>query len=389
MTTIKSIDARMSAQLNARELKGRRRCLAIYAGHDFCSNDYLGLARSEQQAQGLVSSGSTGSRLVSGNSVLVEQFECEAAQFHGMENSLLFSSGYAANTGLLSCIAQHDDLLILDSLAHASLIDGARLSRASHRYFNHNDLPDLKRILDEFNLNRSSVEQRAFVVVESLYSMDGDCAPLIELAALCRQSNASLIVDEAHAIGVYGNEGAGLVAQHGLQPDVFAVIFTYGKAMGRHGAIVAGSHTLRDYLINYCRPFIYTTAPSPESVQGLINSYQVMRKADAARQSLQANVLYFKQQVVSMSFCGAQWLDSSSPIQALIIGHTERAKALAQQCHEAGFALKAITSPTVPKGSDRIRICLHAHNTHEQINSFVNILQANITLLQDGSEVLK
>ena len=380
-----SIEARMSAQLRARELKGTLRRLQLYSGYDFCSNDYLGLASFGLNRDVQEYGGSTGSRLISGNSQLIEQFEREAAEFHGMENSLLFSSGYAANTGLLSCITKHDDLLVLDSLAHASLIDGARLSRAPHAYFDHSNLSDLRQILDEFEDNRTSNEQRAFVVVESLYSMDGDYAPLVELADLCERYNALLIVDEAHAVGVYGDEGAGLVAQHNLQSDIFAVIFTYGKAMGRHGAIVAGSDVLRDYLINYCRPFIYSTAPSPESVCALTHAYENMRAAEQSRQTLRDNIRYFKKRVTSMQIEGLHWLKSESSIQALIVGDTKKTKALAEQLHTDGFALKAITSPTVAKGSDRIRICLHAHNTHSQIDAFANILQAKVSKV---SEVL-
>lgn len=367
----------MSEQLHARERQGRRRKIELYPGHDFCSNDYLGLASHGEMLDSLLDGGSTGSRLISGNSVLIEQFERTTALFHGLESSLLFSSGYAANTGLLSCIAQTDDLLILDSLSHASLIDGARLSRAPHTFFEHNDLVHLTQVLESFERDKTSLEQRSFVVVESLYSMDGDFAPLFELAELCKRYHASLIVDEAHAIGVYGEQGAGLVALSGLQSEVFAVVFTYGKAMGRHGAVVAGSDILRDYLINYCRPFIYSTAPSPQSVQGLIDAYKTMRLADQQRRDLLNNINYFAKQVKSMQFDDMRWLESSSPIQALVTGDAQLTKALANQFHASGFALKAIVSPTVPKGTDRIRVCLHSHNTLEQIDAFAQVLQTS------------
>lgn len=376
MTAKKPIEHRLRAKLKAREQSGQHRSLKIYEGDDFCSNDYLGLAHSNDYDNTTLSTGSTGSRLISGQHKLAEQFEYDVAQFHGFEHSLLFSSGYAANTGLLSCLAQADDLLILDSLVHASLIDGARLSRAQRTRFAHNDLDDLKQQLDAFEQTRTSPTQQAIVVVESVYSMDGDIAPLEQLAELCEQYNAGLVVDEAHTIGVYGEQGAGLIAQLNLQDKVTAVTFTFGKAMGCHGAVIAGSDTLRDYLINYCRTFIYTTAPSPQTVATLATAHQRLRNADTQRQALQNNLKYFAKQVKSIDLQqDAYWLNSISPIQALILGDTQRAKELAQHLGDAGFALKAILSPTVPAGSERIRISLHSTNTYQQIDRFADAIK--------------
>lgn len=373
-----SIEQRLNKRLLARQQKGVRRALQLYPGDDFCSNDYLGLAQNTEPANARLNNGSTGSRLISGNSRHTEEFEQGFARHHGFEHSLLFSSGYAANSGLLACIAQHDDLLILDALAHASLIDGARLSRAPYLNFAHNDLADLTRLLDAFENTRTSPEQQVFVVVESLYSMDGDQAPLQQLVELCQRYKAALIVDEAHALGVYGEHGAGLIAQLNLQAAIFAAIFTFGKAMGSHGAVIAGSSILRDYLVNYCRPFIYTTAPSPQTVATLDKAHQQLCEADSQRQALQNNIAYFSETVKSARFNNAYWLESDSPIQALIVGDAQGAKDLGTHLSQAGFALKAIVSPTVPLGSERIRICLHSTNTYQQIDRFACVLQSHL-----------
>lgn len=370
-----TIEQRLNKRLITRARKGLRRSLQLYPGDDFCSNDYLGLAQQSEEAGLGLNTGSTGSRLISGNCSFTEQFEQSFAHCHGFEHSLLFGSGYAANSGLLGCIAQDDDLLIIDSLVHASLIDGARLSRAPYTNFTHNDLTDLARLLDDFEQARTSTEQQAFVVVESLYSMDGDHAPLKKLTELCQRYGAALIVDEAHALGVYGDQGAGLIAQLNLQSSIFAAVFTFGKAMGSHGAVIAGSSILRDYLVNYCRPFIYTTAPSPQTVATLGKAHRKLCEADSQRQALQRNIDYFSATVKSLSLGNAYWLESDSPIQALIVGGAQVAKDLGTHLGQAGFALKAIVSPTVPQGSERIRICLHSTNTYQQIDRFACVLQ--------------
>ncbi|MGF1925868.1 MAG: aminotransferase class I/II-fold pyridoxal phosphate-dependent enzyme, partial [Bacteroidia bacterium] len=241
-------------KLNERKEKNRLRSLSYSTlPVDFCSNDYLGFARSkdlhhliaaETERLSILRNGATGSRLLSGNHLYTEEVEKFIADYHRCPAALLFNSGYDANVGLLSSIPQRGDTIITDELIHASLIDGARLSHAERYRFKHNDLADLESKLR----NSKGI---CYVVVESIYSMDGDQAPLTEICKLCSTYEANLIVDEAHAIGVFGENGEGLIQQLSLEANVFARIVTYGKALGVHGAAILGSNVLRNYLINF------------------------------------------------------------------------------------------------------------------------------------------
>jgi 8-amino-7-oxononanoate synthase len=236
------------------------RTLAINEGKtDFCSNDYLGIVKNkllENVPGENYAHGSTGSRLLSGNYKLIEETENIIANFHEAEAGLLFNSGYAANTGLLGCIAQKGDIIIYDQLSHASIRDGIRLSFATSFSFQHNDVGDLEKKLAGIQNPGVNI----FVVTESVFSMDGDMAPLLEISSLCERYGAGLIVDEAHATGVTGAKGEGLVQQLSIQHKCFARVHTFGKACGCHGAIVLGSEKLKNYLINFSRPFIYSTS---------------------------------------------------------------------------------------------------------------------------------
>ncbi len=383
MAKVKScaIEQRLHDELKSRQELGQLRSLELVEGVDFCSNDYLGLAHrsiSSADELDLLPHGSTGSRLVSGNTPEILSFESSLAHFHGFEQCLLFSSGYAANSGLLACLGKKGDLMLLDSLAHASLIDGARLSFAKRARFSHNDVDDVANQISKFNANKSVLSQQAFVVVEAVYSMDGDIAPLLQLVTVCKRLNACLVVDEAHSVGLYGKQGAGLIAELELQEDVFAAVYTFGKAVGIHGAVIAGSKTLREYLVNYCRPFIYTTAPSPRNVIQLSQAYQKMKGADEAREILASNLAYFEQKVKSLPLKKAKWIGSDSPIQGLVIGETKQAKQLELLLRDSGFALKAIVSPTVAEGSERIRICIHSTNTAIEIDQFAQSLAKHV-----------
>ena len=243
---------------------------------DFCSNDYLGFARSTVLRQAIQQAdlrsdnsrtGATGSRLLAGQSALADEVEQELAQFYQTESALIFNSGYDANIGLLSCLPKAGDTLLTDELIHASMIDGARLSYATRHRFKHNDLADLTTKLQQ----ATQLGGQIFVAVESVYSMDGDMAPLTDLVDICEKYGAALLVDEAHATGVYGSGpsgqgGEGLVVALGLQDRVFARVHTFGKALGVHGATIVGPAVLRQYLINFARPFIYTTALPPHSL---------------------------------------------------------------------------------------------------------------------------
>ena len=360
----------LQAALEKRRKSGNLRALKVFQGADFCSNDYLGLARFPIKA-GALGSGSTGSRLIAGHAPAVEHLEERIAAFHGFEAALLFSSGYAANTGLLSCIAGPEDAILSDDLIHASLIDGIRLSRAHRQRFAHNDLQDLRAKLDAL---RSKIDGQIYVVVEAIYSMDGDKAPLQDICDLCQSYNASLIVDEAHSIGIHGVEGRGLVSELGLEAQVFAAIYTFGKAAGFHGAMVVGAAVLRDYLVNFCRPFIYTTAPSPQTVAETGVVYDRLRAADPERGALRSVLSYFATHVKNQTLDGAHWLDSDSPIQGLVVSGNERAKACAAFLQEHDLAVKAILSPTVAEGTERLRLSLHSFNTQAEMDGLATRL---------------
>ncbi len=360
----------LSARLKERTQKGLLRSLSVGDSNwvDFSSNDYLGLARSAEftkkvktELSGIQSfrQGATGSRLISGNSEYAENLEREIAQFHQAESALIFNSGYDANCGMLACLAQKGDTYITDELIHASLIDGIRLSYANRFRFRHNDLADLESKLQKATGN-------VFVVVESVYSMDGDCGKLLEISQLCEQYQAHLIVDEAHGIGIFGEKGEGISQQLGLAEKCFARIYTFGKAPGCHGAVVVGSENLRTYLINFCRSFIYTTALPLHSLASIRVSYQLMESAKSNREKLHELIVYFQTELAKSS--QIKTIASRSAIQGIIISGNEQVSRVAEQLQQKGIWAKAIRSPTVPEGLERLRICLHSYNTEEEID---------------------
>lgn len=346
---------------------------------DFCSNDYLGFARSAdlktaiQQADlahTTARTGATGSRLLAGETHLAATVEQELAQFYQTEAALIFNSGYDANLGLLACLPQADDILITDELIHASMIDGSRLSYATRHRFRHNDLQDLEQKLQQSQQATGQV----FVAVESVYSMDGDQAPLVELCDLCERYGASLLVDEAHATGVYGPNGEGLVVALGLQNRVLARVHTFGKALGVHGSAVVGPMVLRNYLINFARPFIYTTALPPHSLLAIQAAHRHIQTRNDRQALLHERIRYF-QQSVAHKLPDSAWTPSESPIQCLIIPGNNQARQVAQQLQRAGFDIRAILSPTVPAGQERLRICIHAFNSTEELDRLATSLQ--------------
>lgn len=365
---------RLRQKLQEREEKGIRRQLkTTVAAVDFCSNDYLGLARSPALrtavAQALPQQelplGATGSRLLSGNFSLMEALEHKLAAYHQAEAALLFNSGYAANTGFFSCIPQRGDTIFYDEASHASIKDGIRLSFAKAYAFRHNAAEDLQA---KFRHASGQV----YVVVESLYSMDGDFAPLQELVALCREQGACLVVDEAHTTGLFGSKGEGLVQQLGLQNQVFARIMTFGKALGSHGAAVVGCQELKDYLINFSRPFIYTTAPPLHSIVQLDCAYTLLPGLQAGRERVQQLVAYFQQSFSQLIPAGAN--TAGSPIQAVRMADIARLKRTAQHLQQAGYDVRPVFSPTVPEGKEQLRVILHAFNTEAQIAALGNLI---------------
>jgi 8-amino-7-oxononanoate synthase len=355
---------------------------------DFCSNDYLGFSQRIKLNSEIYSfpSGATGSRLLAGNTQFVEELEQEIAEFHGAEAGLIFNSGYDANVGLLSCIPQKNDVLFTDELIHASMIDGARLSYATRYKFRHNDVEDLERKIApqppegesksdvKLNLNISPLGVRGlFVAIESVYSMDGDLANLSEISTLCERYGANLIVDEAHATGVFGKNGRGLVSELGLENKVFARVVTFGKALGCHGAIVLGSKVLRDYLINFARPFIYSTAAPHHTHESVRQAYQLLKSTDFSNKKLHDLISFFKKEALQIP--DLELIDSPSAIQCIIISGNEKCRYVASQLQKAGLDIRPIVSPTVAKGKERLRICLHDFNTEEEILKIFEVLK--------------
>jgi 8-amino-7-oxononanoate synthase len=325
---------------------------------DFTSNDYLGIARSGLiQTSTLFSHGSTGSRLLSGNFEAAQSLESVLAVFHNSESAILFNSGYDANLGVLSCVPQEGDTIIYDILSHASIRDGIRLSKAESFPFLHNDLDDLERRL-------KTAIGTVYIVTESLFSMDGDLAPLAEMVQLCERFGAFLIVDEAHATGVIGDRGEGLVQHLELESRILARIHTFGKALGCHGAVILGSSLLRDYLINFSRPLIFSTALPPAAVEAIRISYTVFPGMTLERTRFESLVNVF--QSLDLPFSK---LLSSSPLQALIIPGNAEVTKMALELQSEGFDCRAIRYPTVPKSKERIRVVLHAFNSTTEIEN--------------------
>ncbi|MFD0764770.1 aminotransferase class I/II-fold pyridoxal phosphate-dependent enzyme [Mucilaginibacter lutimaris] len=371
-----SAEKYIQSKLDEREALGSYRSLRPQSELiDFCSNDYLGFARSpvlkaaiqqEIDNHPLSLNGSTGSRLISGNFNYTEELEKQIAIFHQSEAGLLFNSGYDANVGLFSSLPQKGDTIIHDELIHASIIDGARLSHANRYTFRHNSRESLEAKLRQ-------AKGICYVVIESVYSMDGDTPPIAEILNLTEQYGAHLIVDEAHAVGLYPT---GLVAQLGLVERVFARVVTFGKALGSHGAIVLGSNLLRQYLINFSRAFIYTTAAPFHQLASVKMAYQLLEKSTAAIDLLHQNIALFKKSIERNNIYPL--LKSDSAIQCIILDNNEKAKQAAQTLQRAGMDVRAILSPTVAKGAERIRICLHAYNTADEIDLLTSTIN-NIT----------
>jgi len=377
-SSMNRVEQYLAGKLNQRVAAGNLRQLrTTRAVVDFFSNDYLGLATTRALAGFMppfgnetTGTGSTGSRLLSGNSVQAEELEHIIAQFHNAEAALLFNSGYDANMGLLSSIAGRNTIILSDELCHASLVDGARLSISGRKYkFRHNDLNDLEK-----KLARHAGNEPAIVVVESVYSMDGDMAPLAGLVELCETYKAQLIVDEAHATGVIGVNGAGAVCAAGLQDRVFARVHTFGKALGGHGAAVVGSSLLKQYLVNFARTFIYTTALPAHAIQVATCAYRYLASDRFTNEPLHQLIAYFRSRVADRE--NKDWKDSHSAIQALVIGENERCKILAAKLQQAGIQVNPIMHPTVPLGMERLRVCLHAFNTKEQVDMLFENLYA-------------
>ncbi len=364
-------------KLGMRHFSGNLRNLQLPSTDlvDFSSNDYLGFAKTIK-VENSFKSGSTGSRLISGHSTLHEQVEQHVASFHKAESALLYNSGYDANLGVISCLADRADLIIYDSLVHASIRDGIRLSHAKAIKFPHNDLQHLEILLEKFC---ASEDREVYVITESVFSMDGDQPDLQQMIEIINKyHNVHLILDEAHALGVLGDRGEGLAQSLDLEHKVFARIMTFGKALGAHGAAVLGSADLKQYLINFSRSFIYTTALPEHTLRAIESGYDKLESDNAPVDQLREIVTYFNDQVLEnglrLRFRDPDSYRDETTIQICRISGNKDVTRAAAELQENGYDIRAMRSPTVPQGQERLRICLHAYNTKDEINMMLKLL---------------
>lgn len=340
---------------------------------DFFSNDYLGLTTNLLpellKIKDLnLQSGSTGSRLVSGNFQEIRELEWECCQFFKASACLFFANGFLANLALLSTVGSRQDTFFFDEKCHVSLKDGMRLSLARRYSFRHNDLEDLEK-----KLKNHTGPGNPIVVVESIYSMDGDTCPLADLVQLCESEGAYIILDEAHSTGNYGQKGEGLATTLGIEDRMFARIYTFGKSLGAAGSVVAGSETLHRYMVNFSHPLIYSTAPSPIQIWLCRQQLKRLKDKTSIVNQLQSRIEYWQKKVFSFS----DWASSNplSPVQYISISGNEAAKELAKNLQSVDFQIKPMLSPTVPKGKERIRVSLHSFNSEEEIDQLIDVVK--------------
>ncbi|EXJ65098.1 hypothetical protein A1O7_01438 [Cladophialophora yegresii CBS 114405] len=411
------LERRLSALLEKRHAQSKLRSLKSSppGSVDFSSNDFLSLSSNEEFQNDYLALlnkrrtplGSTGSRLLDGNSELAETLERDIAAFHGAEAGLLTNSGFDANVSIFAFLPQQGDVIIYDELIHASVHDGMRQCRAKQQIpFKHNDVQDLGRILQRFSSSSSSsshANQTIFVALETVYSMEGDLAPLTEIVdlveAVLPHNNAHLVVDEAHATGIYGPNGSGRVCELGLEKRVSIRLHTFGKALASNGAIILSSPIIRLYLINYARPLIYTTFMSHPNLLAIQNAYDWLRmgKANFLAANLYHLIDHLYARLQSLTALASSIADPTgngkpvatlpttcpeSPIFAIL---SPQPRSLASHCQSAGFIVRPVVAPTVPAGTERVRVCLHAGNTMAQVDKFVECLRRWI-INQGGTE---
>jgi 8-amino-7-oxononanoate synthase len=363
---------RVAARLKALEAAQLFRRLCAPRGLDFCSNDYLALSQHPHLREQMIDAvrregcGSTGSRLLRGERESFSRVERVFAGFKGTERALYFSSGYLANIAVLTTFPEAGDIIFSDERNHASLVDGIRLSAARRVVFPHNDVGALTRLLDEYRANG-----QAFVVTESLFSMDGDFAPLSDYAALCRATGAALIVDEAHAVGVYGAHGSGLVEAAGIESEVALSVNTAGKALGVSGAFVAGNALAIEYLVQRARPFIFSTAQPPALAGAIEASLAIVADEPARRERVTRLARHLR---AGLASAGIPIPPGDSQIVPVVLGENDRALAVAETLQSQGFDVRAIRPPSVPPGTARIRISVNAALDESTLDRFVAAL---------------
>lgn len=398
------LEEQLVAQLEKRRKISKLRTLkpSPAGSVDFSSNDFLSLSTNTQFRKDFLEAlnnhdlgvGSTGSRLLDGNSAFAEQLERDIALHHGAETALLTNSGFDANVSIFTCLPQPGDIIIYDELIHASVHDGMRASRAEKMVmFKHNDVVNLRDILEA--VRAESATANIFVAVESVYSMEGDIAPLTEICDLLettsKDKTAHLIVDEAHSTGIYGPNGAGIVSQLGLQKRVSVRLHTFGKALGSNGAAILCSPVVRQYMINYARPLIFTTFMSYPSLVAIRMAYDWMMQGKTVLLATQLKVLIdylwmrlkaVEKQADSLPDPSMLVLPKSCPESPIFALFSTVPRELASHCQAAGFVVRPVVPPTVPKNTERVRVCLHSGNTKEQVDSFIQCLLGWIAMKQ-------
>lgn len=382
-----SMDATLQAQLNLRREEHLYRTrLNVASGCsstlsvegrsliNFCSNDYLGLAGHPdislalKQAADIYGTGSGASHLVSGHSVVHQELEEQLAEYTGRPRALLFSTGYMANIGAINALIGRRDLILQDQLNHASLLDGGRLSQADFKRYKHVDMASLEQRLEQ------SSAERKLIVTDGVFSMDGNLAPLREISSLAKKHSAWLMVDDAHGVGVLGQQGGGLVEELNMSVEQVPVLVgTLGKSFGTFGAFVAGSEALIETLIQYSRSYIYTTALPPAIAAATIASLQIVREETWRRDKLGQLVARFRRGAKQI---GLQLAESNTPIQPVLINNDEKVMQVGQQLRAAGFLVGAIRPPTVPVGTGRLRITFSANHSEEQVDQLVAALDS-------------
>lgn len=341
----------------------------------FCSNNYLGLANHQKVKQAAIEAihqygwGAGASRLVSGNMTLHQELEKKIAEFKGTEAALLFPTGYMANLGALCALVSKGDIVIGDKLNHASIIDGCRQSGATFRVYPHNDVRQLESLLQ-----RSSPYRRRLVVTDSVFSMDGDTAPLPEIVNIATKYDAIIMVDDAHATGVFGKQGKGMIEHYGLEGKIDIIMGSFSKAIGSIGGFIAGNKHLINFLKNKARPFIYTTALPPAVCAASLAGLALIQEDVSIIDKLWKNIRYLKSQLSKFTDAVAV----ESPIVPLIVGSPEDAVSLSMKLYENGILIPAIRPPTVPPGTSRLRISLMATHTEDDIDKLINTLKPQI-----------
>lgn len=371
---MQTIPKHWQEKLNKRVENNSYRELQVFYGlKDFYSNDYLGIAR-DDTVTNMVNitlagqkdhlNGSTGSRLLSGNHIWIRRCEYYISQYYSGENALLFNSGYDANIGIMGCIAGRNDTIIYDEYSHASIRDGIRISTSRSYSYAHNDIGDLKKKIEQ-------ATGQIFIVTESVFSMDGDEAPLKELAEIAKNKNACLIVDEAHAVGLYGAKGCGLSDELDLNEDVFIRVVTFGKGAGIHGAAAICKDAVKKYLVNFCRPFIYSTALPPNDCIGIMTAHEIMQEKEEERMVLKSHIDYFRKKISQTKL---NLVPGNGPICAILFEGNEKVKDISNLLIANGLGVLPVLSPTVPEGKERLRIILHSFNTFEEIDELIKLL---------------